>query len=107
MFRTFMKALKEFMADEMGQAAADVVVGLGITLVVISIILPIGAFVVGKTDDALNTGDLDTDAQTAINDTFDNTYSGFQIASISPIAYAGVAVVGIVMTFMGMVARPR
>lgn len=92
---------EQFMNARAGQAAG---MGMGggllgriLTIVVVPIVLLIGVVIYGNFNSALDTGSLSSDAQSAINQTNSNAYSGFNLAAILPLVLAGVAILSIVI----------
>ena len=73
------------------------VLGKVITIVAVPMLIIIGLIVYAEFNSSVDTSDLSTDAQEAINATNNNAYAGFNLAGVLPIVIAGVAVLGIVI----------
>lgn len=101
----FAEDANNFMAQFMkGRAGQAMGMGMGggllgriLTIVVVPIVLLIGLVIYGNFNSALDTSQLSPEAQSAINNTNDNAYSGFNLAAILPLVLAGVAILSIVI----------
>jgi len=81
----------------MGMGMGGGLLGRILTIVVVPIVLLIGLVIYGNFNSALDTSSLSSDAQSAINNTNSNAYSGFNLAAILPLVLAGVAILSIVI----------
>jgi len=90
------EAVNQFVSQRKGQMGGGVL-GKVITIVAVPMLIIIGLIVYAEFNSSVDTSDLSTDAQDAINATNSNAYAGFNLAGVLPIVIAGVAVLGIVI----------
>ena len=91
-----LKKLKMFLEARDGQVQG--IMGQFASLVAIAVLLAIGAFTVSKVQGSLSLSGINTEAQTAINNTFTNTYSAFDLGSITPIVVVASIIIAVVFT---------
>jgi len=59
--------------------------------IAVIVVLAVGTWIIGTIDNSLDVSSLSNESQLAINQTFDNSYSGFKLASVLPIVlFAGI-----------------
>lgn len=68
-----------------------------IPAIVIPMLLVVGLLVYANFSDNVDTSDLSADAEEAINATTDNTYAGFNLASILPLVIFAAAIISVIV----------
>lgn len=93
---------QQVFGESKGQTAGvlDNVLTIGIAAILIIVMV----IVYAEFEGAISITDHSTQAQTAFNNTNDNTYSGFELASVLPIVLAGV---GVLLVVIGAFSRFR
>lgn len=90
----FMQALAQFRAGERAVGAVEMVVGLGVTVIALYIIILIAGSFSGA---AIKIDGLPEAWQNVLGATDAMAGSTFNIASLAPLAIAGVGILGIVI----------
>jgi len=78
------------------------VTALVIGAIAVIVTIAIGAYVIGTLEPTIAVNSLDTQAQQAINQTFDNSYSGFKLGSIIPIVLFAGIIIGAIGLGLGL-----